>query len=183
MIFKELNLKGAFLITPEPYTDNRGFFLRSFCSNEFAQQGLENTFIQMNHSGTKTVGSIRGMHFQYPPYSEIKVVKCIKGAIFDVLIDLRKDSPTFLQWQAVELNVENMQSVYIPEGFAHGFQTLTDDAEIIYLVSNVYNKESEGGIRFDDPAIAIKWKVPVTIMSEKDLGIPYINSTFKGIKL
>jgi len=183
MIFKELNLKGAFLITPEPFTDDRGFFLRSFCSNEFAQHGLVNTFIQMNHSGTKTVGSIRGMHFQYPPFAEVKVVKCTKGAIIDIIIDLRKDSPTFLQWESIELNEENKQAVYIPQGFAHGFQTLTENAEIIYLVSQVYNRENEGGVRFDDPAIGIKWRLPVTKMSEKDQQIPYINSSFNGIDI
>ena len=181
MLFNELKLKGAFVITPEPFIDERGFFLRSFCTKEFAQQGLVNTFLQINHSGTKTVGSIRGMHFQYPPYAEVKVVKCTKGAIADVIIDLRKNSPTFLQWEMVELNEVNKASIYIPQGFAHGFQTLTDDAEIIYLVSQVYNKESEGGIRFNDPAVAINWKMPVATISEKDQSIPYLDSTFKGI--
>jgi dTDP-4-dehydrorhamnose 3,5-epimerase len=183
MIFNELTLKGAFIITPEPFTDNRGFFLRSFCTKEFIQKDLVSTFLQINHSGTKDVGSIRGMHFQYPPYAEVKVVKCIKGAIFDVIIDLRKNSPTFLKWEGIELNERNKQSIYIPQGFAHGFQTLTNDAEIIYLVSQVYNKESEGGIRFSDPAVAINWKVPVATISEKDLSIPYINSSFKGIDI
>jgi dTDP-4-dehydrorhamnose 3,5-epimerase len=123
------------------------------------------------------------MHFQYPPYAEVKVVKCIKGAIIDVIIDLRKNSPTFLQWESFELNEENKQSIYIPQGFAHGFQTLTENAEIIYMVSQVYNSESEGGIRFDDPAIGIKWKLPVTTVSQKDQQIPYINSSFKGINI
>lgn len=183
MVFSELKLKGAFVIKPEPFIDNRGFFLRSFCTEEFAQQGLVNTFLQINHSGTNTIGSIRGMHFQYPPYAEVKVVKCTKGAIIDIIIDLRKDSPTFLQWESIELNEENKQAVYIPQGFAHGFQTLTENAEIIYLVSQVYNRENEGGVRFDDPAIGIKWRLPVTKMSEKDQQIPYIKSSFKGIDI
>lgn len=183
MKFNKTSLEGAYTIIPEPFIDNRGFFLRSFCIEEFAQQGLSNTFLQINHSGTKGKGSIRGMHFQFPPYAEVKVVKCTKGAIFDVIIDLRKNSSTFLQWESFELSEENKHMVYIPQGFAHGFQTLTDDAEIIYLVSQVYNKASEGGIRFDDPAVGIKWKLPVATISEKDVSIPYINSTFKGIDL
>jgi dTDP-4-dehydrorhamnose 3,5-epimerase len=183
MTFDALQLNGAFVITPNPFVDNRGFFLRSFCTKEFGEQGLSNTFVQINHSGTKGIGSIRGMHFQYPPFAEVKVVKCTKGAIFDVIIDLRKDSPTFLKWEGVELSEENKRSIYIPQGFAHGFQTLTDDAEIIYLVSQFYNKESEGGIRYDEPAVNINWKLPVANISEKDLSIPHIDSSFKGIAL
>jgi dTDP-4-dehydrorhamnose 3,5-epimerase len=183
MIFNELQLKRAFVITPEPFVDNRGFFLRSFCTEEFSSQGLVNNFLQMNHSGTKGKGSIRGMHFQYAPFAEVKVVKCTKGAILDVVIDLRKGSPTFLKWESVELSDENKRSIYIPQGFAHGFQTLTEDAEIIYLVSQVYNKESEGGVRYNDPAVGIEWELPVANMSEKDMNIPLIDSSFKGIDI
>jgi dTDP-4-dehydrorhamnose 3,5-epimerase len=181
MIFQELNLSGAFLISSEPFEDHRGFFLRTFCKEHFEGNNLISSFVQANHSGTAESGSIRGMHFQYPPYSEVKLVRCIKGAIFDVIIDLRQSSKTFLQWEGVELNEDNRYSMYVPEGFAHGFQSLTDNSEIVYMVSQVYNKASEGGVRFDDPAVNIKWKKPLSQISEKDLSIPFLDKNFKGI--
>jgi dTDP-4-dehydrorhamnose 3,5-epimerase len=181
MIFEELKLKGSFLIKPEPFNDERGFFLRSFCAEEFSKNNLESSFIQMNHSGTVGAGSIRGMHFQYPPFAEVKVVKCIKGAILDVIVDLRKDSPTFLKWVGVELNEINKQSLYVPKGFAHGFQALENYVEIVYMVSQVYKKENEGGVRFDDSLIGIEWQLPLSKISDKDIAIPYLDETFKGI--
>ena len=155
MIFNPLNLAGAFTIDVEPFQDNRGFFTRTFCEKEFAAQGLQQHFVQANHSGTHGRGVIRGMHFQHTPHGEVKLVKCVQGAIFDVIVDVRAGSPTFLQWYGAELSAENKRMMYVPQGFAHGFQTLTDYSEITYMVSAFYNKESEGGVKFDDPAAGI----------------------------
>lgn len=174
MKFDELSLKGSFLITPTPFEDSRGFFTRWFCNKEFEENNLETSFVQCNHSGTTGKGSIRGMHFQYPPDSEVKLIKCISGRIFDVIIDLRKQSPTFLNWTGVELSSEMKNMIYVPKGFAHGFQTLTEEAEIIYMVSSFYTKNAEGGVRFDDPSVKIEWPLAVNKISEKDQAIPLI---------
>lgn len=183
MIFNQTKLSGAFTINVEPFKDNRGFFTRTFCEKEFGQHGLATHFVQANHSGTNGKGVIRGMHFQHMPYCEIKLVKCVIGAIYDVIIDLRNGSSTFLQWFGTELNSENKRMMYVPKGFAHGFQSLTDHSEIIYMVSDFYNKESEGGVRYNDPSVNIKWPLPVTLVSEKDQNIALINSTFAGVIL
>lgn len=183
MIFNPLDLNGAFTIDVEPFKDNRGFFTRTFCEREFAKQNLIQHFVQSNHSGTLGKGVIRGMHFQHPPFAEVKLVKCVQGAVYDVIIDVRKDSPTFLKWFGAELNAENKRMMYVPEGFAHGFQTLTEYSEITYMVSNFYNKESERGIRYNDPEIRIDWPLPVSLVSDKDMHIPLVNEEFKGIIL
>ncbi|MCZ2460040.1 MAG: dTDP-4-dehydrorhamnose 3,5-epimerase [Chitinophagales bacterium] len=183
MIFNPLSLPGAFTIDVQPFQDARGFFTRTFCENEFSQQGLITHFVQANHSGTKGKGVIRGMHYQSPPHGEVKLVKCVQGAVFDVIIDVRAESPTFLQWYGIELTVENKRMMYVPVGFAHGFQSLSEYSEITYMVSNFYNRESEGGIRYDDPKVKINWPLPVTLVSDKDMGIPLINEKFKGIIL
>jgi dTDP-4-dehydrorhamnose 3,5-epimerase len=182
MIFKELPLKGAYLIVPQPFHDERGFFTRAFCVEEFRAHNLEGNFVQMNHSGTIGIGSVRGMHFQYPPYCEVKCVKCVKGSIYDVIIDLRKESPTYLQWFGAILSEENKEMMYVPQGFAHGFQTLTENAEITYLVSQFYNKGAEGIINHNDPLLKIDWQLPIANISEKDKAAPFIaDSNFKGI--
>lgn len=181
MIFNPLILKGAFTIDVQPFQDNRGFFTRTFCEREFAEHDLVQHFVQANHSGTHGKGLIRGLHFQQPPYAEVKVVKCVRGAIFDVIVDVRKGSPTFLQWYGAELTEENKRMMYVPDGFAHGFQSLTDYSEITYLVSNFYNRESEGGVRYDDPKVNILWPMPVALVSEKDLKIPLIDPNFEGV--
>lgn len=183
MIFNPQHLKGAYTIDIQPITDSRGFFSRTFCAREFAEQGLVTHFEQANHSATKGKGIIRGMHFQYAPSSEVKLVKCIVGAIFDVIVDVRAGSPTFLQWFGAELSAENKRMMYVPQGFAHGFQSLTDYSEITYMVSQFYNKEKEGGIRYDDSKVDIKWPLPVSLVSDKDLGIPYIDERFTGVTL
>jgi dTDP-4-dehydrorhamnose 3,5-epimerase len=183
MIFNPLNLNGAFTIDVEPFKDNRGFFTRTFCENEFNQHGLAQHFVQANHSGTIGKGVIRGMHFQYPPFAEVKLVKCVQGAIYDVIIDVRHDSPTFLKWYGTELTSENKRMMYVPEGFAHGFQSLSDYSEITYMVSNFYDKGSEGGIRYNDPKIKIDWPLDVSLVSEKDGNILFINEEFKGVTL
>jgi dTDP-4-dehydrorhamnose 3,5-epimerase len=181
MIFNPLVLKGAYTIDVQPFEDSRGFFTRTFCEKEFGEHNLVTHFVQANHSGTKGKGVIRGMHFQHAPHCEVKLVKCVQGAIFDVIVDVRKGSPTFLQWYGAELTAENKRMMYVPAGFAHGFQSLTDYSEITYMVSNFYNKESEGGIKYDDPAVKIQWPLPVSLVSDKDMKIPLADSNFEGV--
>lgn len=181
--FSSLLLKGAYIIEPLPFIDERGMFARIFCKREFEEKNLMTNFVQINHSLTKKKGSIRGMHFQFPPYAEIKIIKCLKGSVFDVVIDLRKDSPTFLQWHGEILSAENMKAFYVPKGFAHGFQTLEDDCELLYLHSELYTPSGEGAIRYDDPKINIKWPSTPTEISEKDQIHPFIDEKFKGIEI
>ena len=181
MIFTETILKGSYIIGLEPYIDERGWFARTWCKNEFEQVGHKAEWVQINHSFTKMKGTIRGLHYQLPPFSEIKLVRCISGTIFDVIVDLRKDSATFLQWFGTELSAANKKMLYIPEGFAHGFQTLDDDCELIYHHSEFYSPGVEGGIRFNDRAVNIKWPLPVTSISERDLNHPVLTEKFNGI--
>jgi len=183
MEFFETGLKGAFIIKPQLMEDQRGFFGRIFSQDEFDQQGLQTIFKQANHSGSTQKGTIRGMHFQFSPYTEAKLVKCIRGKIYDVLIDLRKNSPTFLRWYGAELSDENKLMMYVPNGFAHGFQSLEDNSEIFYLVSEFYKKDYEGGAKFDDPIVGIKWPLPVTAISEKDKNCSFLDKNFKGIEV
>ena len=183
MIFNPLALNGAFTIDVQPFRDSRGFFTRTFCENEFAEHNLVRHFVQANHSGTNSKGVIRGLHFQQAPFCEVKLVKCVQGGIFDVIVDVRKDSPTFLQWYGAELTEENKRMMYVPAGFAHGFQSLTDYSEITYMVSNFYNRESEGGIKYDDPKVNITWLLPISLVSDKDLKIPFIDEQFDGVIL
>ena len=182
MIFNALPLAGAFTIDVQPFQDNRGFFTRIFCEKEFKEHELVQHFVQANHSGTHGKGVIRGMHFQHSPFCEVKLVKCIQGAIFDVIVDVRKDSPTFLQWFGAELSSENKRMMYVPAGFAHGFQSLTENSEITYLVSEFYNKESESGIRYNDETVNIQWPLPVSLLSEKDQIIPLVSDSFNAVK-
>ena len=183
MIFTPTELTGAYLIEPEIFNDERGSFYRFYCADEFQQIGHNKPWIQLNHSYTAKQGTIRGMHFQLPPFSEIKMVKCIAGKINDIIIDLRSESPTFLQWISVELSAENKRILYIPEGFAHGFQTLTDDCELIYHHSAAYVEGSEGGIRWNDPMINIKWPLPPVNISSRDMKHEFLTTQFSGIKL
>jgi dTDP-4-dehydrorhamnose 3,5-epimerase len=169
MIFTETKLKGAFLIDLEPRYDHRGFFARTFCANEFEAHGLKSAIAQCNLSYNTQKGTLRGMHYQIPPVSETKVVSCIRGAIYDVIIDLRPDSPTYQSHIAVELTAENRRALYIPEMFAHGFQTLTDDTEVLYQMGEFYTPGYDRGIRYDDPAFNIAWQLPVTVISDRDL--------------
>ena len=181
MIFNPLHLKGAFTIDVQPLLDTRGFFTRTFCEKEFSEHQLVRHFVQANHSGTQGVGVIRGMHFQHTPFCEVKLVKCVQGSIFDVIVDVRAGSPTFLQWFGAELSAENKRMMYVPRGFAHGFQTLSDYSEITYMVSEFYNKESEGGVKYDDPQVNIKWPLPVSLVSDKDMKILPISESFTGV--
>jgi len=166
--FHETSLEGAWLIEPEPVRDERGFFARTFCVAEFAERGLETGFVQHSMSHSRQVHTIRGMHFQDPPHQEVKLVHCIAGAIYDVVVDLRPRSPTYLQWTGFELTSSNHHQLYIPAGFAHGLQTLTDDATVVYLISQFYAPEAANGLRFDDPALGIRWPAPPSVLSDRD---------------
>lgn len=172
MRFTPLEIKGAFIVDLEPIADERGSFARSFCAREFGELGLATQFPQHSRSQNAVKGTLRGMHWQSAPHEEAKLVSCVRGAIFDVCLDLRRDSTTYLQWRGVELSADNRRQLYIPAGCAHGFQTLTDDAEINYLISAYYTPGAGAGARFDDPAFAIAWPLPVSAMSDKDRGWP-----------
>jgi dTDP-4-dehydrorhamnose 3,5-epimerase len=169
MQFSRTTLDDALLVTLEPARDNRGFFARSFSFEEFACRGLETNFPQHSVSYSARAGTLRGMHYQLEPASEVKLVRCTKGAVHDVIIDIRPQSPTYRKWQAFVLSAENRDQLYIPKGFAHGFQTLADDVEMSYLISAPYEPELARGFRYDDPAFAIDWPEPVKVISEKDL--------------
>jgi dTDP-4-dehydrorhamnose 3,5-epimerase len=181
MKFAPTHLKGVYTIDVQPVSDSRGWFARTFCKEEFAEIGHTKEWVQLNHSFTNKKGTIRGMHYQLPPHSEIKLVRCIAGAVLDIVIDLRKDSETFLKWTSAELSSANMKMIYIPQGFAHGFQTLSDNCELIYHHSAFYTPQAEGGIRYDDPLINIKWPLALTDISERDLSHSFLNEKFKGI--
>jgi len=172
MKFTETDITGAWLIDPEPIGDARGFFARVFCETEFAAHGLDTRFRQHSVSLSAERGTVRGLHFQRAPHAETKVVTCLSGAIFDVCVDLRPGSPTFRQWRGYELSEANRRRFLIPKGCAHGFQTLTDDAEVLYLISEDYNAAASAGVRWDDPAFAVRWPLPVTVMSDKDRAWP-----------
>lgn len=172
MIFTETALAGAYVIDVEKITDERGFFARSWCRKEFEQHGLNSDFVQCNISYNSMRATLRGMHFQLPPYEEVKLVRCVQGAIYDVIVDLRRDSSSYCHWQAVELNEKNRRALYVPEGFAHGFLTLTDDTEVLYQMSSWYEPDYAKGIRWDDEVIDIKWPQKPQCISRKDLTYP-----------
>jgi dTDP-4-dehydrorhamnose 3,5-epimerase len=168
MIFKPLKLDGAYLINLEKKEDERGFFARYYCDKEFSAHGLNTEWLQINNSYSKHKGTLRGLHFQYPPFSEVKLIRCIKGAIWDVIVDIRKDSKTYGEWYAAKLSDDNRAMMYVPKGFAHGFISLTDESEILYLVSSEYNSDSEGTLKWDDQFHQITWPIKPQIISEKD---------------
>ena len=172
VIFRKLQLQGAVLIELEPKTDERGFFARTFCADEFAQAGLNTNVVQCNVSFNKRKGTLRGMHYQKAPHEEAKLVRCTSGAIFDVIIDLRPESPTFKRHFSVILSAENRSALYVPEGFAHGFQTLRDNTEIFYQMSQRYQAEAAAGVRWDDPAFGIEWPPDERIITERDRTYP-----------
>jgi dTDP-4-dehydrorhamnose 3,5-epimerase len=168
MIFTETKLEGAFIIDLDLKEDNRGFFARAFCQHEFEDHGLKPVIAQANLAFNRRKGSVRGMHFQFPPAAETKLVRCTRGAILDVIVDLRPESPTYLDHVAVELTADNHRALYVPERFAHGYQVLDDVTETSYQVGEFYTPESEGGLRYDDPRLGLTWPLPVTEMSDKD---------------
>ena len=172
MIFTETKLKGAFEIEIKKLEDERGFFGRSWCAHEMEDHGLKTNICQVNTSFSKMKGTLRGMHYQLDPYQETKLIRCTRGKILDVIIDLRKDSPTYKEWIAVELSQDNYKMLYVPEDFAHGFITLEDDSEVYYLVTQFYAPGAEAGIRWDDPGFNIKWPMTPVVISEKDKSHP-----------
>lgn len=168
MKFTETPIKGNYLINLELREDSRGFFSRFFCEKEFAEKGLNTSWAQINNSLSKEVGTLRGLHLQQPPYAEVKLVRCIQGAIWDVVVDVRKDSESYGKWFAAELNAQNRTMMYVPRGFAHGFITLKPDTEILYLVSTPYNPSSESTLKWNDPFHSIEWPLQPTVISDKD---------------
>jgi dTDP-4-dehydrorhamnose 3,5-epimerase len=170
--FIETPLKGAFVIEPERLVDGRGFFARSFCAEEFSAHGLNPRVAQCNVSFNLKAGTLRGMHFQKEPHAEAKLVRCTLGRVHDVIIDLRPGSATYCRWFALELSAANRRMLYVPEGFAHGFQTLEDDTEMFYQMSEFYRPESAAGVRWDDPSLAIAWPVAQPIVSDRDRSYP-----------
>lgn len=175
MIFHKTSLQDAWVMDIEKRGDNRGFFARTFAQEEFAAHGMVDTYVQQNMSYSARKGTIRGIHFQVNPHAEAKVVRCVRGAICDVIVDLRKSSPTFLKYELCELTADNHRMVYCPKGFAHGAMTLTDDVEFTYLVSTHYTASAERGLRFDDPLIGIDWPLPVSEISDKDRAWPSLS--------
>lgn len=168
MIFTETKLRGAFIIDLERREDSRGFFARAFCQNEFAEHGLKPVIAQANLAFNIKAGTVRGMHFQYPPAAETKLVRCTRGAILDIIVDLRPESPTYLQHIEVELTEDNHRAIYVPERFAHGYQALRDNTETSYQVGEFYTPSAEGGILYNDPKLGLTWPLPVTVVSDKD---------------
>lgn len=168
MKFTETPLKGAFVIDLARIEDSRGFFARAFCQNEFKEHGLKPVIAQANIASNKKKGTLRGMHFQFPPAAETKLVRCTRGAILDIIVDLRPESPTFLQHVAVELNEDNQRALYVPERFAHGYQTLADNTDTSYQVGEFYAPAQESGLMYNDPRLALSWPLPIAVISEKD---------------
>ncbi len=178
MIFRETKLPGIFIVEPERFADERGFFARTWCQDEFAAHGLNPRLVQCNISFNEKKGTLRGMHYQIAPHAEAKLVRCTMGAIYDVALDLRPDSPTFRQWIAVELTAENRRALYIPEGFGHGFQTLVDDTEVLYQMSEFFSPEAARGVRWDDPAFGIMWPGDDRNISDRDRRWPLLTEPY-----
>lgn len=179
--FSETPLSGLVRVKRQPLLDSRGFFSRFYCAEEFKRIGLKQPIAQINQSLTRHKGSIRGMHFHYQPNTEIKIVACTQGEVFDVAVDIRSGSPTFLHWHAELLNPDNMHSLYIPAGFAHGYQTLTDNCELIYLHTGFYTADREGALNAMDPKLAINWPLDVADISDRDKNHPMLESKFVGV--
>jgi dTDP-4-dehydrorhamnose 3,5-epimerase len=175
MILTELPLAGAFVVEPERLADERGFFARTYCAREFAQRGVTTRFVQCNTSFNRLRGTLRGLHYQQGPHAEAKLVSCTRGAIFDVVVDVRPDSPTYRRWHGVELSEQNARLLYVPEGFAHGFQTLRDDTTVFYQMGEFHAPESARGIRWDDPCLGIAWPpADARVISARDLSYPLL---------
>jgi len=182
VIFSETKLKGAFVIDLERREDERGFFARAFCQNEFKSHGLNPVVAQANIASTRKKGTLRGLHFQYPPAAETKLVRCTRGAILDIIVDLRPESTTYLQHVSVELNEDNQRALYVPERFAHSYLTLRDDTDTSYHVGEFYTPEAEGGLLYNDPRLGLKWPIPITTISEKDQNFPLLEQIESELK-
>lgn len=175
MIFKPTDLPEVLIIEAEPREDARGFLARTYCEKEFALQGLNTRWVQHNHTLTRKCGTVRGMHFQAAPNPEIKLVRCLAGQVLDVVVDVRPESPTFGKWTSCELSPHALHTLYIPAGFAHGFQCLSDDCELLYLMSDFYQPELARGLRWNDSRVGIEWPLPVTGLSERDQELPLLD--------
>lgn len=180
--FVRTPIAGLMLVQRQRLEDSRGFFSRFYCAEEFKALGVDQPIAQINHTLTRSKGAVRGMHFQSSPHTESKVVNCLHGEVFDVAVDLRKNSPTFLQWHGAVLSAENQRSLLIPKGFAHGFQALTDDCELIYLHTAEYQPAAEGAVHANDPRLAIAWPLDITEMSDRDRAHPLLAAEFEGIE-
>jgi dTDP-4-dehydrorhamnose 3,5-epimerase len=177
MIFNAMSLTGAYLIEPERIEDERGFFARTWCRDEFERHGLNTRVVQCNISYNVRRGTLRGMHYQEKPHEEAKLLRCTRGAIYDVIVDMRPDSATYRRWVSAELTADNRHLLYIPEGFAHGFQTLADETELFYQMTELFHPQSSRGVRHDDPVLGITWPLEVTVISEKDRGYPLLRAS------
>ena len=182
MIFNETKLSGAFVIEINRLEDERGFFARAFCQNEFEEHGLKPVIAQANLAFNHRKGTLRGMHFQYPPAAETKLVRCTRGAILDIIVDLRPESPTYLEHISVELSEESHTALYVPERFAHGYQVLRDNTETSYQVGEFYTPAAEGGLMYDDPALGLDWPLPVAVVSKKDQAFELLKTAESEVK-
>lgn len=179
----ETSIQGVLVIKTNAIQDNRGAFSRLFCTQELQTILRQKAIVQINHSMTHSVGAVRGLHYQNPPHAEMKIVRCLKGRVFDLAVDLRQGSPTFLKWTAIELTLANRLAFVIPEGCAHGFQVLEEDSELLYLHTAFYTPNAESAVRFDDPRIGIDWPLTPTDLSARDLNHPYLKEYFRGVVL
>lgn len=177
MTLQETGIEGLVIVTPKPFHDERGTFTRVFCHDKLHSLGIDFSISQVNRSVTTHAGTVRGMHFQKTPHAEAKLIQCLKGSVYDVAVDMRPESSTYLQWYGTELSEENMKMYYLPEGFAHGFQSLTDQVELLYFMSTPYVPESASGVRWNDPRIQIEWKLPISTIAEKDSEWPFISDS------
>ncbi len=175
------SIVGLHLLQRKPISDDRGYLERLFCLDELQSFLSGRELKQINHTYTQSLGVARGMHFQYPPFTEMKFVSCLRGEVFDVAVDLRSDSPTFLCWHGEVLSAENSKTLVVPEGFAHGYQTLSSDCEMLYMHTAAYKPDAEGGLNVRDPRLAIEWPLPIAELSQRDAGFPYIEETFAGV--
>lgn len=181
--FIPTTLSELMLVQRKAIEDHRGFMSRFYCAEEFAEAGIGKPIAQINHTLTRKIGAVRGLHFQHPPHAETKLVSCLRGEIWDVAVDLRRDSPTFLQWHGEILTAVNRKSLLVPEGYAHGFQALTEDCELIYLHTAAYHPEAEGALNVTDPRLDIPWPLPIVDLSERDRNHPFISQAFQGFAL
>jgi len=181
MKIRDTEIHGAHVVETEPFQDNRGAFARLYCARELAPVVGDRQVVQINHSLTRAAGAVRGLHYQRSPHAEMKIVRCLKGRVFDVAVDLRRGSPTFLRWIACELSPQNRQALVVPEGCAHGFQVLEPDSELLYLHTAYYTREAEGAVRYDDPRVGVAWPLAPTDLSERDRSHPLLTPDFNGI--
>ena len=172
MKFTEASLAGAWIVDIEALTDERGFFARTWCRREFEEHGIDADFVQVSVSYNRLAGTLRGMHFQRPPHAETKLVRCVRGAVYDVIVDLRRDSDSYGRWTGLELSANNRRGLLVPAGFAHGFITLDDNTEVLYQISAYFTPGSGAGLRHDDPKLGIEWPIPVKVIAEKDRALP-----------